>query len=392
MEGNTGRVQYRGVTSTTPTMSTIRFARVLATLPVFAASAAAQDSTTARDTMPRVTSVAPAPAGARREPQLAAAISPDAPRTRAARHPSDHSGVLVVALGGLAIGAASGALHGDACFGDADRMGSRALVAGTAVGIPLSMLANRLDARSDRRASEQRIHPASSLREGERAAAAPAARQGRTGLDVRTALAMPVVGAAFGAVLGAPIGAVQGARLGARCHGGVGGATRAGTEQMAIGGAAVGVGAVAMMGLAELAMRMAGDAAHADSLAARARRAGIRPDTLRGLHDPHRAALFSFGLPGAAHVRAGEVKRGLTLGGVTGALLAVAMYNSVNACAEHGAGDGCTRASEARTTALIGTASLAWALTIADGYGAAERHNRRVVERAVAATARPGAP
>ena len=338
--------------------------RALAALPVCVATLTAQHSTSARDAT-RSPSVALAPAGARRDTTARSGPVVPMPSDRHVSHSGDDQiTAFVFTLGAMAIGGAAGSIHRDPCFGDGERMSGRALLSGFAIGIPVSMLVTRMADREA--ASPAPSHPSR--------------------FHVPIAIGAPLAGASIGAALGAPIGAVQGARHPERCGGSLMGGTGKGTAQMAVGGAVVGAGVAALVGTSALVEHLRGNVQERqDSVDALARRARIRPDTLRGRQSSYTAAQLSFVVPGAGHVRAGETRRGLLLGALTYGVGALAYNAAPRACAEGAGPERCTRAEKARMTTGMVATGLAWALTVADGYAAAERHNERVVERAVGA-------
>lgn len=349
-------------------MSATTLLRALAALPLFAAALPAQDSTVARDGV-RPSSVAPAPVGARRDTAPAAPAVRKQANRQATRSSDDQVTAMIFTLGAAAIGGTAGSLYGDACFGDGEKMSGRAMLSGLALGVPASMLAQRVADRADAAPATPRTpgRPTTS----------------RTGVSLRDALMLPVGGAAIGAVIGAPIGAVQGARHPGRCGGSTMNGTGRGAAQMAVGGAVVGAGFAAIIGVSEIAMRLADDGGRpADSVDARARRAGVRPEKVQGRQSPYTNAQLSLVIPGGGHVRAGEPGRGLAMAAVTYGLAAIAANVAPSACAESGAGEGCTRAQSARSTVAIGATALAWALQLADAHAATERRNRRLVEQA----------
>ena len=345
----------------------------LLALPLAVATVAAQDTTSARDTTPQP-SVAPAPAGARRDTTPRDVSVVPVPAGRRATHSSDDQiTAFVFTLGAAAIGSAAGSLYRDACFGDGEKMAGRAMLSGMAIGIPASMLATHIadseaaSPRPSRPSRPSRFH-------------VPTA--------VAAAVGAPLAGAAIGATLGAPIGAVQGGRHPERCGGSTMRGMGRGTAQMAVGGALVGAGIAALAGASTVVEQLRGNAQERqDSVDALARRSGIRTDTLRGRISPYTTAQLSFVLPGAGHVRAGEPRRGLVLAALTYGMAALAANSAPSGCFDDAARDRCSSSQKARMTTGVVATGLMWALTAADGYAAAERHNVRVAERAAAAAA-----
>ena len=151
---------------------------------------------------------------------------------------------MLFTLGAGAIGAVSGGIFDDACFGNAEEMAARATVAGLAVGLTVAIVTDLIPS-ARKRDSARVVQPV--------AAESDSARRARERREDR---AMPVVmtlgGAALGAIIGAPVGASRGIKQGARCHGGTGGATLAATGQMAVAGAVTGAGVIVIGELSDL--------------------------------------------------------------------------------------------------------------------------------------------
>ena len=122
---------------------------------------------------------------------------------------------------GAAVGAASGAMFADACFGREAQhtaLGAATSAAVLAVPVGIAIFVRERRTRERRQGSGETRRP------------------GRPLLPRR--VLVPLASAAFGAVVGAPLGAVLGARR--DCHGGAAGGALAGAGEFAAGGAAVG--------------------------------------------------------------------------------------------------------------------------------------------------------
>ena len=187
-------------------MSATTILRALVALPLFAAALSAQVDTTAT---PLPAAVAQ-PAGAVHQPASAdSTIAPPKVQRVSSVDP------IMTTLAATLIGAVSGAIFDDPCFGGSGGMAARSAITGAAISIPAYFLTLHEETPRDRE-----------YREG--------------WFDRIPKVAKAVVVSAFaGVALGAPMGAFEGARRPDVCGGSAGAGALRGAGQIAAGTLAV---------------------------------------------------------------------------------------------------------------------------------------------------------